>query len=105
MTLPPTSKSSGRTSRTSSRTPAPPEFVIDRSLGVVLAEAIRARGYVVSTLRSIYGEEGAQYIADEYWIPPAANKGQLILTKDESIRRLPEVEQIAYRTRAKLFCL
>ena len=52
--------------------PPPPEFLIDRALGVGLADAIRGCGHVVHTLRSLYGEDGAQMIADEDWIPEAA---------------------------------
>ena len=56
-------------------------------------------------MRGRYGEDVAKYIADEYWIPPAANRGELMLTKDDRIRRLPDIAQIAFRTRARIFCL
>ena len=85
--------------------PQPPEFVIDRALGIVLAEAIHARGYVVHTLRSLYGEEGAQNIADEEWIPQAASLGHVILTKDDAIRRFPPARDAAFTSRARIFCL
>lgn len=85
--------------------PQRPEFLIDRALGVVLAEAIRARGYVVHTLRSLYGEDGAQNIADEDWIPQAASLGHVILTKDDAIRRFPPARDAALASRARIFCL
>lgn len=57
------------------------------------------------TLRMIYGEEGAQKVADEYWIGPAAWREALILTKDDSIRRNWLARQVAFRSGARLFCL
>jgi hypothetical protein len=83
----------------------PPEFLIDRALGVELAEAIRARGHVVHTLRSVYGEVGASEVADEVWIPDAADLGRLILTKDDRIRRYPPAREAARSSGAKIFCL
>ena len=83
----------------------PPEFLIDRSLGVALAEAIRVHGYVVHTLRSLYGEERAQNIHDEEWIPESAVLGRILLTKDDSIRRFAPARDAAMASRAKLFCL
>jgi PIN domain-containing protein len=83
----------------------PPEFLIDRSLGVELAEAIRARGYVVHTLRSIYGEERAQEVPDEVWIREASLLGRIQLTKDDSIRRYPPAREAARASGAKIFCL
>jgi hypothetical protein len=84
---------------------APPELLLDRSLGVNLAQSLRDLGYVVLTLRTIYGEEGAQGIADEYWIGPAAWREALILTKDDSIRRNWLARQVAFRSGARIFCL
>jgi hypothetical protein len=82
-----------------------PEFLIDRSLGVTLAESIRQRGYEVHTLRSLYGEEGARNIDDAVWIRHAGEKGHLALTKDDSIRRNPLYRLAMEDTQAKLFCL
>jgi hypothetical protein len=52
-----------------------------------LREAILARGFEVATLRSERGEAGAQAVGDTDWIRDAAAAGQIILTKDNSIRR------------------
>ena len=82
-----------------------PEFLIDRSLGVHLAESIRARGYEVHTLRSLYGEEVARKIDDAVWIRRAGEAGHLALTKDDSIRRNPLYRIAMEDTYAKLFCL
>jgi len=83
----------------------PREFLVDRALGIKLAEAIRAHGHVVHTLRSIYGEECAQEIADEAWIPEAAFLDRVILTKDDAIRRFPPARDAAFASGAKVFCL
>ena len=85
--------------------PPPPEFLIDRALGVGLADAIRASGHPVHTLRSLYGEDGAQRIADEVWIPEAAALGRVILTKDDRIRRFPPARDAAFACGARIFCL
>jgi hypothetical protein len=87
------------------RVQQPPEFLIDRNLGVRLADAIRERSYVVHTLRSIYGEVRAQTIPDEEWIPEAAALGRLLLTKDDRIRRYPPAREAARASGAKIFCL
>jgi hypothetical protein len=83
----------------------PHEFLLDRALGIGLAEAICARGYVVHTLRSIYGEERAQEIPDEEWIPEAAILNRVIFTKDDAIRRFPPARHAAFTSGAKIFCL
>ena len=82
-----------------------PEFLIDRALGIALAAAIRELGFVVHTLRSIYGEERAQSIADEEWIPEFAHLGYVLLTKDDEIRRYPPAREAAFNSGAKIFCL
>ncbi len=85
--------------------PPPPEFLIDRSLGVRLREAIQLRGYPVHTLRSVYGEVRASEIGDEEWIPEAAALGRLLLTKDDSIRRFAPARLAAEVSGARIFCL
>jgi PIN like domain len=82
-----------------------PEVLIDRSLGVELAESIRQHGYIVRNLRDVYGEDVAKYIYDEYWIPWAAFRRQLILTKDDRIRRNWLSRDVAFATGARIFCL
>ena len=85
--------------------PPPPEFLIDRALGVALADAIRARGFVVETLRSVYGEDRAQQIDDEKWIPECVALGYVLLTKDDGIRRYPPARDAALACHARIFCL
>lgn len=83
----------------------PPEFLVDRALGIGLASAIQERGFIVHTLRSIYGEQRAQSVADEEWIPECAALGYIILTKDDAIRRYPPARTAAVYSKAKIFCL
>ena len=77
--------------------PPPPEFLVDRSLGaVIIPAALRDAGYVVHTLRSVYGEAGAQEVEDRDWLIEAGARGWIVLAKDERIRRRPaELEAIA----------
>ena len=85
--------------------PQQPEFLIDRALGIALAASIEARGYVVHTLRSMYGEEQAQSVDDEVWIPKFAQLGYILLTKDDEIRRYPPARDAAFNSGARIFCL
>lgn len=90
------------------RSPKPPEseFLVDRSLGrYILADALRAEGYTVHTLSSVYGEATSQQISDPEWLRDAGQNGWIVLCKDDSIRRnrleLAAVEQYA----VKMFCI
>ena len=85
--------------------PPPPEFLIDRALGVTLADVLRQRGFVVETLRSLYGEQRAQDIDDEEWIPECVGLGFVLLTKDDAIRRYPPARDAALAVAARIFCL
>ena len=59
-----------------------PEFVIDRSLGsVIVPGALAAKGYIVHTLSSIYGEEAAQELDDEVWLRHAGERAGLFLQR------------------------
>ena len=86
----------------------PPEFLIDRSLGLgqSLAEAVRAEGYEVHTLRSFYlGEQWAQLVYDHEWVEAIGQRGWLALTKDDRVRREPLVRAAMVQFSAKVFCL
>lgn len=83
--------------------PSPPRFLIDRSLGVALKDAIGERYDDVVTLRDLYGEQGAQEKADEDWIKELGDR--LYLTKDDSIRRNPLIQKAMREARGRGFCL
>lgn len=70
-----------------------------------LREAILARGFEVATLRSERGEAGAQTVDDTAWIKDAAAAWQIILTKDNSIRRNLLEKRAMRDNKARGFCL
>lgn len=91
--------------RRSQRQQAPPEFLIDRSLGrYALAEAVRARGIKAHTLFDLY-DDLEERLDDTVWLKDAGENGWPVLTKDPSIQRraheLAEVE----RCRVLMFAL
>jgi hypothetical protein len=66
----------------------PPEFFIDRSLGrKLLPDALRAAGYTVHTMWSVYGPDAEQRIADVQWVTEGTEKGWVLLSKDDKMRR------------------
>jgi PIN domain-containing protein len=72
------------------------EFLVDRGLGrYAVPGAIRARGYVVHTLSSVYGAR-EQDLDDAEWLRDAGTAGWVVLTKDQRIRRRPlEIAAVA----------
>lgn len=84
----------------------PPEFFVDRSLGrYVVPEAIRAAGFVVHTLASVYGEAVGQELADEVWLGDAGQRGWVVLLKDDMIRRRPAERDALAAAHVRAFCL
>jgi PIN domain-containing protein len=82
-----------------------PEFLVDRSLGrYAVPDAIRAEGYVVHTLFSVYGYR-EQDVADEEWLRDAGMAGRIVLTKDERIRRRPYEIKAIVTARVRAFVL
>lgn len=83
-----------------------PEFPIDRSLGELsLPGALRDRGEVVHTLRSIYGSRRSQDVRDEEWLELAGANDWVVLTKDSAIRRRPAELAAIQRHAVRVFCL
>jgi hypothetical protein len=73
----------------------PPEFFIDRSLGrYIVAEAIRALGYVVHSMADVYPKDEDLHVRDTRWIADADANSWVVLTKDERITRHAD-EQLA----------
>jgi PIN like domain len=84
----------------------PPEFLIDRSLSQVsLPASLREAGLIVRTLSDVYGEQEAQRVQDTAWIALAAERGWVILCKDDHIRRRPAERQALQDGKVKVFCL
>lgn len=84
----------------------PPEFFIDRSLGRRhLAEALRAHGYIVHTLASVYGEQVGQQVTDERWLRDAGANDWVVLMKDDAIRRRPAEREALIDAGVRAFCL
>jgi len=84
----------------------PPEFLVDRSLSqVLLPGELRRAGLVVHTLAEVYGEQAAQETEDTAWIALAAQRGWVVLTKDDHIRRRPAERQAIEDGKVRVFCL
>jgi hypothetical protein len=88
------------------RAAAPPEFLLDRSLGRrKLPKTLREAGLTVRTLADIYGEEAAQETEDVEWIRRAAEEDWIVLCKDDRIRRRPAERQALTEGNIRVFCL
>lgn len=94
--------------RSSGRRPAAEqhEFLVDRSLGcLTVPAALRSVGLTVHTLADIYGEETAQETEDVEWIRLAAQRGWVVLCKDDRICRRPAERDAMMEGRVRAFCL
>jgi uncharacterized protein with PIN domain len=83
----------------------PPEFFIDRSLGKSIADGLRACGYTVHTMASVYGEKKAQRLPDRIWLRDAGRSDWIVLTKDDAIRRRPAERDALVEAGVRAFCL
>jgi PIN like domain len=84
-----------------------PEILVDRSLGATeLPNALRelGLGLVIHTLRSLYGEDGAQTVDDEQWIRDAAKGDWVLFTKDD-VTKVPLQLDALIRARSRGFWL
>src|SRR2546422_93749 len=77
--------------------PEPPEFFVDRSLGRhLLPDALRAAGFVVHTMVSVFGSDAEQKVDDVEWLQLAGDRNWLVLSKDARIRKRPhEIAEIS----------
>ena len=58
---------------------SPPEFFVDRSLGRhIVADALRALGFVVHAMADVYPDGADQGIADTQWIADADRHGECL---------------------------
>jgi hypothetical protein len=86
--------------------PPQPEFLVDRSLGsVIVPAALSARGFIVHTLESVYGDEVARELDDETWLEEAGNRSWIVLAKDQRIRRRPNEVAAIRASKVKAFYL
>lgn len=82
------------------------EFFIDRSLGRKhLAQALEARGLIVHTMASVYGERVAQELDDERWLADAGARDWIVLMKDDAVRRRPAERDALSEANVRAFCL
>lgn len=89
----------------SSKTSAgsPPEFFVDRNLGKVTADRLRASGWQLHLIADEY-EDDAKNVTDVAWITHGCQRGWSLLTKDKAIRyRAKELDSLA--PHSLLFCL
>jgi uncharacterized protein with PIN domain len=89
-------------SKRSAELPRPPDFFVDRSLGKVTAEELRAEGWQVHLIADAYPNEAAD-VQDEEWIAEGTRRGWALLTKDRAIRY--RAEELASLAGGQLFCL
>jgi hypothetical protein len=87
------------------KTEQSPEFFVDRSLGKSIVEGLRAAGLTVLSMADVYGEERAQLLPDEVWLRDAGEKGWVVLTKDDAIRRRPAERDAMIAAAVRVFCL
>ena len=80
-----------------------PEYFVDRSLGRLTAEHLRADGWGLHLIADHYPDD-AETVSDPEWIAEGCRRGWPLLTKDKAIRyRADELAAIA--PGASLFCL
>lgn len=85
---------------------SPPEFFVDRSLGYhLIPDALRELGFVVHTIRSVYGPGAEETVPDTVWLQRAGQESWVVLTKDDAIRRRPLELQALTAHGVRAFCL
>jgi hypothetical protein len=87
------------------RTEQSPEFFVDRSLGKSIVVGLRTAGLNVRSMADVYGEQRAQALPDEIWLSDAGEKGWVVLTKDDAIRRRPAERDAMVAAAVRVFCL
>ena len=84
----------------------PPEFFVDRSLGrYVVADAVRAQGYVVRTMADVYPDGEDEQVSDVRWIADADRNGWVVLTKDERITRHADEQDALLKSSLRVFAI
>ncbi len=83
----------------------PPEFFVDRSLGKSIVAGLRHVGLTVHSMADVFGEKGGQGLRDEIWLREVGERGWVILTKDDAIRRRPAERDALVSAGARVFIL
>ena len=84
----------------------PPEFFLDRSLGRhIVADAIRALGYVVHAMADVYPDSQDEGVPDTRWIADADERGWVVLTKDERITRRADEQAALTASHLRVFAI
>jgi len=78
---------------------------IDRDLGKRLGRALRTVGVKVTLHIERYPVADAESVADQKWIEDAAIAGDVILTRDGKIRRIPAELAAVIAANARCFVL
>jgi hypothetical protein len=81
------------------------KFFVDRSLGKSIVVALREAGFLAYSMAEVYGEQEAQRLPDEVWLRDAGDKGWVVLTKDDAIRRRPAERDALIAAGVRVFCL
>lgn len=78
-----------------SRSPQPPEFFVDRSLGRQrVPEALRRAGWTLRTHHEVYGERD-EHVPDVEWLELCGRSTLAVLSKDRRLRYRPaEIDAI-----------
>jgi hypothetical protein len=88
------------------RPESPPEFFVDRSLGLrIVPEALRALGLTVHTMAEVYPGGEDEGVADDRWISEVDASGWVALTKDERIFRNSSEQEALVRSGLRVFAI
>jgi predicted nuclease of predicted toxin-antitoxin system len=83
----------------------PPEYLVDRNIGISVVASLRAAGLTVHSLADVYGNDRSQEVTDPEWISLAGRSGFVALTKDKRIRHRPAESEAVLLAKLHLFAL
>lgn len=82
-----------------------PEFFVDRSLGrFTVPDALRAEGYMVHTMHSVYADREEE-VEDTEWLSAAGENDWVVLTKDARIRYRGNELAAVRAAGVRIFCI
>lgn len=81
-------------------------FFTDRSLGnSVVPRALVKAGWQVTSMAERYGETSAQQLADIDWIQDCSEAGEVLLTGDKRIAKVPLEAEAVVAATARVFAI